>query len=187
MTNDFFQPKPCNLSAIDDEGNTSLFLLRHGLAEDPSPTVSDAERRLTPAGIAQVKEVAAKLDFRNFARLAHITHSPLARARETAALFRDASGLSLPLEVCDSVQPNSDPRKSAAHFATAAGDHLIVGHNPHIEQLVCLLLGQGRIGVQACLPPAACIALERFSPPAARRPYGYWRLHWLVIPLPHEI
>ena len=61
-----------------------LYLVRHGIAEEPTLQTNDAERPLTPDGRKRMKEAA-----QGFAAISTlptlILSSPLVRARETAA------------------------------------------------------------------------------------------------------
>ena len=158
-----------------------LFLLRHAEA---ALTIPDESRELTPFGRSQIKDLVSKLDTSEFANLKRIEHSPRARTQESARLFLQEVALPqpLPLIARNDILPDFDARQTATGLATSSDDRLLVGHNPHLEMLVSLLLGQERIGVQVAFKTAACIALECFAPPAQRYPYGYWQLHWLVVP-----
>jgi phosphohistidine phosphatase len=156
----------------------NLFLIRHAEAADG---LDDAARPLTAHGIAQAHTLAHQLDRAAFAGVRTIEHTSYARARQTAELFRSAAGLeNLPLAEHDEFLPNANPRITAGTLADAPADRLIIAHNPHLELLISLLLGQERIGVQLAIPPATAVALERFADKSPRYPYGYWQLHWLI-------
>jgi phosphohistidine phosphatase SixA len=160
--------------------NPTIFLLRHAEAAQTTP---DEQRELTPRGIASIANLVAKIERKQFARIKAIEHSPWKRATKTAELFRQAAGLdALPLVTCEHILPNSNAKQSAARLASALGDRLFIGHNPHLELLGSILLGQERIGIQIAMPPAALLALERFVPQNPRYPYGCWQLRLLVAP-----
>src|SRR5580698_9467606 len=62
-----------------------LFIMRHGLAEEPTPKGDDSARKLTPRGSARISKAAAGLRAAGFAFNLILT-SPIARAMETADL-----------------------------------------------------------------------------------------------------
>lgn len=157
----------------------NLFLLRHAEAGSGSP---DSVRPLTERGHLQVERLARRIAATEFASVGVVEHSPLVRARETAAIFRCVSGLPQPLQVCEHIKPDDDPNVTAHKVAQDGCDRLLVGHNPHFELLAGLLLGQGRVSVQVAFRFAMCMALERFSPPTPQVPLGYWQLRWFVGP-----
>jgi phosphohistidine phosphatase SixA len=156
-----------------------LFLLRHAEA---GPSRVDDLKQLTVFGRAQVPELVGKLDAAEFAKIEAVEHSPLLRALETAELFRQAAGLDTPMCVCPHIKPEDDPRWTAGKVAASEKDRLLVGHNPHFEYLVSLLLTQNLAELQVAFRLAACMALERYSEPSTAAPFGYWQLLWFVAP-----
>ena len=65
-----------------------LYLMRHGIATEPSPGTSDAERALTAEGVRKTARVAVGLQMID-AKPDLILSSPLVRAEETARLVAD--------------------------------------------------------------------------------------------------
>jgi phosphohistidine phosphatase len=160
-----------------------LYLMRHGIAADPSPGMSDADRALTPEGVRKTSRVAVGLQMLGL-KPAVILASPLRRAEETARLVADvlvprpavelypplAGGVS-PLEVVKQLRPHR-----------AARELLLVGHQPDLGELASYLLtGQGSLnplpfrkaGVAAItlgsLPPRSGGVLEWFLTPGQLR------------------
>ena len=94
-----------------------IYLMRHGIAADPAPGMSDADRALTPDGVRKTVRVAAGL-----AKLGVkpdvILSSPLRRAEETAHLVADAlDGRAAPakgLTLERVIYPKSDGGPSSA-------------------------------------------------------------------------
>lgn len=156
-----------------------LYLLRHADAAFSEP---DALRPLTALGQRQIEHIARRVVPADFNEVGVLEHSPLVRARETAELFRRFAGLPHPLQVCNHIKPDDDPRFTARQVASGATDRLLIGHNAHHELLAGLLLGQGRAMVQVAFRQAGLLALERFSPPTQSAPFGYWQLLWFVVP-----
>jgi phosphohistidine phosphatase len=142
-----------------------LYVMRHGPAEDHSPSGSDFDRRLTPEGREIVGKVARAFQS---ARVAHarstptlrILASPRARAHETAVIVRSAL-----LPIPDEVEIHHDlggetaiPLALIEAAARSGVDTLLVGHQPVVEELVQRLLG-GR-GVRGGFSTATIFALD---------------------------
>ncbi|MBM3459969.1 MAG: hypothetical protein FJX77_15720 [Armatimonadetes bacterium] len=134
-----------------------LFFLRHGDAEDPGPGQSDAERRLTPAGHAEMREVAVGIRSLNLGLTAILT-SPRVRARETAdwvarglqaeGLLREEPRLGGGCRI-GSLQSLLEPYGNADRI-------LLVGHEPDFSLLVGDLIGGGLVRV----PKASLIRVD---------------------------
>jgi phosphohistidine phosphatase len=125
-----------------------LYVMRHGPAEDRAPSGRDFDRRLTPAGREVVRKVArafqaARDGGRASAPPLRILTSPRARARETAAIVRDAIvPVAREIEVHDALGGEAAiPRSLIDAAATSGVDTLLVGHQPVVEELVNELLG----------------------------------------------
>ncbi len=162
-----------------------LLLLRHGIAEERSPDRVDAERELTAAGRARTRAVlerAAGLGL----RADRLLSSPLARARQTGEIAREA-GLAPALELAQALEPGGDPlpllpawRTQTEGDAAAPFRLMLVGHEPDLGLLAARLLGA---------PPGA-IALRKAGLALLRLPVvtagaalaGTARLEWLVRP-----
>ena len=160
----------------------TLYLMRHGIAEDAGPGLSDAQRALTAEGVAKTRRVAlglAGLGVRPDVILA----SPLRRAAETAAIVAEILG---PSQVTDY------PALAAGATPDAILDDLrpwrrsqqvlLVGHQPDLGALASYLLTGSaerahlpfkKAAVAAItvgdLPPTAVGTLEWFLPPTALR------------------
>jgi phosphohistidine phosphatase len=118
-------------------------LVRHGEAEPSSPAGNNG-RRLTPAGEAAVRSLAARvaasgtLPTRVFA-------SPLTRAQQTARLLVDALGIDIDPETLDALDPDY-PTEEVIHaletHGIASGHVMLVGHMPQLDHLHSLLTGR---------------------------------------------
>ena len=104
------------------------------------------------------------------------------RAVRTAQLLRLATHSPLPLKVFAGLEPEADPRKTAALLAKSRRSRLLVGHNPHLAGLAALLLGLADGGEAVRFRKAGLMALERRSKPDRVRPFGAWSLLWMVPP-----
>lgn len=160
----------------------TLYLMRHGIAEDAGPGLSDAQRALTAEGVVKTRRVAlglAGLGVRPDVILA----SPLRRAAETAAIVA---------EILGPAQVTNYPALAAGATPDAILDGLrpwrrsqqvlLVGHQPDLGALASYLLTGSaerthlpfkKAAVAAIaigdLPPTSVGTLEWFLPPTALR------------------
>lgn len=113
--------------------------MRHGRAEAKGTT--DASRRLTPEGRAAFAALAEALAPR--LRVVRIVTSPLARARETAALLSRATGA--PVEEDHALAAGaSEGRELLALGRRLGAGVALVGHNPEMAEAVALAAGEDR-------------------------------------------
>jgi phosphohistidine phosphatase len=148
-----------------------LHLIRHAhaVAADENPL-----RPLSVRGRTQVAQLAAFFRTNGQLRPAEVWHSPLVRARETAALLAAALGWAGPLLQKPGLEPGDDPRATAARLAGAIESLAIVGHEPHLSALATFLV-RGPAGAPILtLKKGACLALEQDA--------GRWYICWLVGP-----
>lgn len=150
-----------------------LYLLRHGLADWPDwdPARDDA-RPLTKAGIAKLRAEARALERLDLG-LDAILSSPLARARETAAIVAERLGLDVTLE--PTLAPGFDAKKLRALLRRHAKARalLLVGHEPDLSGTIAELAGGARVALKK--GGLARLDLASLEPPEAT-------LAWLVPP-----
>ncbi len=137
----------------------SLFVLRHGIAEDfdPSRMKSDADRELTAEGKEKIEAQASafsvmKLD------IECVLASPYPRARQTAEIT--AKALDLEVEISELLTPHSWPEAILGELQKRKFERtLVVGHEPHLSSLVSrVLAGSGDISIE--LKKGALVGLE---------------------------
>jgi phosphohistidine phosphatase len=118
-----------------------LCLVRHGIAENPSPSVADADRALTPEGSRRTAQAAAGLRKLGFAPDV-ILSSPLRRAVETAEIFARALGMEGAVELEPRLAGASEPEEILRGLRSRrrAASLLLVGHEPSIGMLASTLL-----------------------------------------------
>lgn len=110
-------------------------LFRHGVAEDTAR--SDFDRRLTPAGRAEVARVA-ELVYRAGYRPGCILHSPLVRAVQTAVIIQER----FPEAQLQEAEVLAWPQLDAIlRLCSGLKDPLLVGHEPTLGRLVGKLIG----------------------------------------------
>jgi phosphohistidine phosphatase len=149
-----------------------LYFLRHGIAEDHSPTGRDADRRLTPEGITEMEAAAkgmAGLDL----RLDVVLTSPKERARHTAEIAAAAMGISNRLRreplLADSCGLDELRRALAGEAPSARV--LLVGHQPDLSLNIGALIGGGRVQMKKA--SLAYLEVSRIEPGGAE-------LRWLL-------
>jgi phosphohistidine phosphatase len=147
-----------------------IYLMRH--ADAVSDEV-DPLRPLSVRGRAQVAKVCAALGKAGGFGPAEIWHSPLVRSRETARLLAAGLGLAVPVILKPGLEPEDDPARVAAVLAAEARDIAVVGHEPHLGILSCLMVhGAGRAPLFFPFPKAGVLALSQAG--------GRWSSEWLV-------
>jgi phosphohistidine phosphatase len=117
-----------------------LYVMRHGPAEDDSPTGRDADRALTPSGRERVKAVAKAVVDEGEAPVS-ILSSPLVRALQTAEIVAAVTGS--PVEVRREMAPGGDKLTLLSDVLREKRKRvMIVGHEPELSMLVMQLVGR---------------------------------------------
>lgn len=133
-----------------------LYVMRHGPAEDTSPSGRDADRALSPAGRERVRLVAqALLEGGEYPYT--ILSSPLARALETAEIVADLThlarraredekahlaGATGGVEIRRELGMGTEKLPLLAELVRAGRKRvLVVGHEPDLSMLVTSLTG----------------------------------------------
>jgi phosphohistidine phosphatase len=161
----------------------TLLVLRHAKSDRSDGTLRDDDRPLAPRGKADAPLMGTALAALGLAPDCIIT-STAVRARETAQLVVDAMGSGGHIiEEPDIYGASVDTllrvlRACSDEDATA----LLVGHNPGLEELICLLAGGEGVEAMLRLPTAglACIALD-FDEWAHMQP-ACGLLQWFLTP-----
>jgi phosphohistidine phosphatase len=86
-------------------------------------------------------------------------HSDKARARQTADIWADL--LSVPAAEADGLAPNDDPARWATRLETEDEDVMLVGHLPHVERLVGLLVTGDPDRTLVGFPAGALVVLNK--------------------------
>jgi len=132
-----------------------LYVMRHGPADDSSPTGRDGDRALTPDGRERTRAVAKALLQADEAPLA-ILSSPLVRALQTAEIVaaitdlekrvrdaKDAGGSLGAVEIRREMAPGGDPLALINELVRSGRKRaMIVGHEPDLSMLVSQLTGR---------------------------------------------
>lgn len=146
---------------------TTLYLVRHGIADSYSPTGQDSGRLLTPEGERLVERVGTWL--RSHAILPDtVIASPYTRAQQTASLLAQAMGYTQQIESDKRLIPAASPR-SAQSFLQEWRDKeslMLVGHEPWMSSAVALLTSNGTLAIAYEPSSVCCIGIERMYPPS---------------------
>ncbi|MCC6810613.1 MAG: phosphohistidine phosphatase SixA [Deltaproteobacteria bacterium] len=147
----------------------SLYLMRHGIAEDfdPASMKSDADRKLTKEGKDKLAEQAKGVRALDL-DLGLLVTSPFTRARQTAEIVAGALDAKLPLEIASELVPNADPEQILEYLAAkkASAPTLLFGHEPHLSTLVSIVLsGKSEIAVEMKKGALVGLELMRLQPP----------------------
>ena len=154
-----------------------VYLVRHGHAVDGTV---DPARPLSRQGQDEIQAVAAHLARLERAAIPHpiaeILHSGKARAEQTAQILGHALASHASVEVSSGLAPNDDPRIAAERLNGARDEDraiMLVGHLPHLERLIGLLLCGDSHVTPARLTTAAVAALSWHERDG-------WALDWLL-------
>jgi phosphohistidine phosphatase len=157
----------------------NFLLIRHAdaVSADEVPDLADADRPLTPAGLAQCEALAAGLRRLNVS-LGKVLTSPCVRARQTAEKLLEH--LHLPaqeLEICEPLRPGVKHKKLSRKLHLLECDTVtLVGHNPDLSLYAGWLIGSKKAQVELAKGGAAYIRGE--AGPAK----GTGELVWMVTP-----
>jgi phosphohistidine phosphatase len=130
-----------------------LYVMRHGPAEDSSPTGRDGDRALTPDGRERTRAVARTLLAEGEVPLT-IVSSPLVRALQTAEIVaavtdlekrvrdsKDGGGAPGAVEIRREMAPGGDALALVLELArTGRKRVMVVGHEPDLSMLVSRLV-----------------------------------------------
>jgi phosphohistidine phosphatase len=162
-----------------------IMLLRHAIAEDPSPGRSDEERRLTGEGKRKLREIVAGMRALDLPVDAILT-SPLRRSRETADLVAAGYDREDAVVECAALGPAGGPDAVLGALRGVRGTGVVlVGHEPDMGELASTLLTgsaglvhldfrkAGLCGIAvASLPPRGAGTLLFFLTPGQLRRLG---------------
>ncbi|MDI1446846.1 histidine phosphatase family protein [Polyangium sp. 6x1] len=151
----------------------NLYVMRHGLAADSSPSGRDRDRPLTPEGILGVEEIGKTLQSQHKPTLARIVASTYLRAHHTAELMAGTLGAAaIPIETFSELEPDeSPPLTLLRELATADADALLVGHHPMVIALLRMLV-RDVAELPIGLHPGMLVGVARPSEPNAKAQLG---------------
>lgn len=158
-----------------------LYLFRHAHAVTET---ENRQRPLSERGRAQVRSLAVFFRTNNLFGPAHVWHSPLLRARETAELFLVGLGSEAALVETSGLLPEDDPQEIADRLGSipTAVNIALVGHQPHLGALATLLL-RGKPGSELLdFRKGAVLSLDRTGGLHKKTGRQLWNINWFVTP-----
>jgi len=142
----------------------TLYLLRHGIAEDAPAGGTDRDRHLTPRGRLRMRRAAPGLR-RLVRHLDALYTSPYPRAAETAAIVAAAMPKGPKPHALDALVPDTSAMDIVRALRTMRGEHvMLVGHEPSLSATASLLLTGSIDGLHIALKKGGCIAITLRAP-----------------------
>ncbi len=139
----------------------TLYVLRHGIAEDLAPGGDDGARVLTPRGRIRLRAAARGMRVLRL-RIDVLLTSPLKRAAETAAIVAEVYGGRPVPRVVPALAQGVSPAETvrALRPLLRDGDVMIVGHEPGLSGVASLLLTGSPDGLALTLKKGGLIAID---------------------------
>ena len=151
-------------------------LFRHGIAYDREDwRGNDHDRPLTEKGLVRTRQSIKGLLTLGLIPT-HILSSPLARAHETAKIFKSLAPSTPPLRICHELNPEVAPRALISLLNALPSDAVVVciGHEPHLSATAGILL-TGKVCKGLSLKKAgACLLHLEGSVRPARGRLDWW-------------
>ena len=154
-----------------------IYLLRHGIAEDPAPGHADSDRALTGEGKDKLRRVLKR------ARAAGVSpslvlSSPYKRALETADAAADVLGYKGKIRHTRALVPEASPHDTWNEIRSCKDESaiLLASHEPLMSSLAAFLLNSPALQVD--MKKAALLRLDcdRLSPQPS------CVLKWMLVP-----
>lgn len=141
--------------------STTVYIMRHGIAEDRGPSGRDADRRLTDEGRSKVLAIARGLRTLGVAPKV-VLSSPLPRAMETATLAASVLQGNLDVVPCPVLGLDYDAPAVVAALEKYSGREgvLLVGHQPQLGEIASFLLTGSTALVPLAFKKGAVAAIQ---------------------------
>ncbi len=145
-----------------------VHLFRHGIAidRDDSASPAEADRFLTPKGIAKTEAAARGLRALGI-KPSLILTSPLLRAVQTAEIVCNALRHPVKkLRHTDALKPEAKPTELFDELSKIKSDEIIcVGHAPNLDEVIAYVVGSYSAVTSLKKAGIASLEIETFSPP----------------------
>jgi len=155
-----------------------LYLLRHGIAEDHSPTGKDADRSLTEEGRKKLRETL-KAVANAGVTVRSIVSSPYLRAPQTAEIAKDVLGFQDELVLSNALTPDGDPQDVWQEIRSdyrGADCVMLTSHEPLMSRCTGYLLGTPELLIDFKKGAVVRIDMDQFGV----KPRGI--LRWMLTP-----
>ena len=151
-----------------------VYIVRHGAAKTAQ---EDPSRPLNERGLKEASIIADYL-LKRGVKPSTVLHSGKLRARQTAEIIGEKLGVRV--EEAEGLNPGDEPWIWAGKLAQMEEDVMLVGHLPHLERLISLLLTDDPDIPVVKLGTGGLAVLEKDE-------LGVWRLLLLVSPKDVEL
>lgn len=154
-----------------------IYLLRHGIADDPQAGHSDSDRALTGEGKDKLRRVLKRARAAGVAPTA-ILSSPYRRAVETAQIAVEVFDFKSNIERTAVLVPEASPHDTWAEIRAHKSEEaiLLASHEPLMSTLAAFLLNSPALHVDMKKAALLRIDIERAGP----QPQGL--LKWMLTP-----
>jgi phosphohistidine phosphatase len=144
----------------------NLYLLRHGIAVDPSVPdfAKDAERPLTPKGRRRLGQIVGAMGAMKIS-FDVILSSPFVRAAQTAEIVAKSLKRRKQMKFTDDLTPGGNPKlliQLVNELRPRPKNILLVGHEPYLGKLIALLTA-GNTSMEIDLKKGSLCKLETDS------------------------
>src|SRR3954467_3370878 len=147
---------PDNGEPVSESPRVRLYIAHHGDAVGPH---ENPMRPLSETGHQQVADLAREAAARE-AKPRVIWHSGKLRARQTAEAYWRACNPLAQFTAARGLLPDDPPDWIADRLLAEAGELMVVGHMPHLPQLLALLLAGKTNGLDAEFPLNGLVCVE---------------------------
>ena len=148
-----------------------LYLVQHGVAKSEA---KDPQRGLSPEGRREVEELANFLEPLKLP-VDRIEHSGKLRARQTADILAKRIHPPEGTREISGIAPNDDVKTLLSRLEQESTNLMIVGHLPHLSQLVeTLLMGADGNRDVVQFQNGGMVRLDRRE--------GIWVIGWMIVP-----
>ena len=155
-----------------------VYLLRHGIAHDDSPTGKDSDRPLTEEGRRKLRDVMKALANAGVKPDA-VVSSPYLRARQTAEIAQEILAYKDNLFFTDALIPDSDPEAVWQELRTShsgAKSVVLASHEPLMSRCTAFFLRSPELLVDFKKGAVVRIDFDHYS----LQPRGV--LKWMLTP-----
>ncbi|HSF58302.1 MAG TPA: phosphohistidine phosphatase SixA [Candidatus Binatia bacterium] len=146
----------------------NIYLVRHGEAVSEK---QDPQRPLSPSGRQEVERVARMAAAKNV-QVSVIFHSGILRARQTAEILAQSLRCTSGVQPLSGLRPQDDPAIAKAEIEVAESPIILVGHLPHLNRLVALLIGADVDSPVMEFPPATMVCCSNDT--------SNWKISWTL-------
>jgi phosphohistidine phosphatase len=151
----------------------NIYLVRHGEAVSEK---LDPERPLTSSGRQEVQRIGRLAAAKNV-KVSAIFHSGILRAKQTAEILAEHLQVNLAdVQQLSGLLPQDDPAVAKAELEAAERSIILVGHLPHLNRLLALLISGDTESGAMEFPPATMVCCSNDGPK--------WTISWTLMPQP---